>query len=385
MPAPVPTVVVATIMRRTGETGVQAHFRAVLEHLDRERVPAACVTPFDVSKYIVYPLFGMRRGLDPISGTASVWWYRHWHSLLLRKALNRRLRAITGPYVVYAQCPLSAWAALSARGQSRHPVVMAVHFNTSQALEWAEKGRISDGGQLYSSIVRFEERVLPVLDGIVYVSRFMRRELEARIPSLSQVRSTVIPNFVESVAETPRPSAGDLVCVGSLEPRKNQAYLLEILGRAAAMGRRYSLTIVGDGPDRPLLERRAVELGVEGQVRFLGFRQDARDIVGSFQLYCHTARRENLSIAILEAMAMGVPVAVVPVGGVPELVRDGVEGVFLPADDASEAARIIVDLMDDEPRRSTMAAACRRRVAEGFTATVAGPQLLEFLVQAANR
>ena len=370
-------------MRPTGETGVQTHFNGFLRTLERRNVLATCITPFSSPRALIYPVFGMRRLVDPVSGSLSVWWYRRWHGRFLRYALARELKRERGPVVVYAQCPVSASAALKARRSGDQRVVMVVHFNESQADEWADKGRLGRRGFLYRRIRAFEEAVLPRLDGIVYVSDFMRRELEARIPELRSVRSSVIPNFVDLPARREVVTTrGDLVSVGTLEPRKNQAYLLDILSAAAQMGRRYTLDVVGDGPDRPALERRARELGIAEHVRFLGFRTDASEFVSGHRLFCHTARQENFPISVLEAMAHGISVAASPVGGIPEMFRDGVEGVFWPLDAPFEAAEILVRHLENRAALASAGTAARERVAEHFTSDIVGERLGDFLFDA---
>jgi glycosyltransferase involved in cell wall biosynthesis len=374
------TVVIATLMRPTGETGVQTHFNGVLRLLERGGGTGTLVTPFSAPRGLVYPVFAARRLVDPLSGPASVWWYRHWHAQSLRYALRRELVAHADGVVVYAQCPVSAAVALDARRDELQRVVMVVHFNTSQADEWAGKGRIRVGDRLYRRIKAFEERVLPRLDGIVYVSDFMREQLEERIPSLRETRAAVIPNFVEvTSAREPRRLRGDLVNVGTLEPRKNQRYLLEILSVAKRLGHEYTLALIGDGPDRSSLEARARELGITGQVRFLGFRPDAASLIVDYRAYCHAARAENFGLTFLEAMAHGVPILSTRTGGTGEVFRDGVEGVTWPLDSPPAAARTLVSLLEDPAELERLGAAGRRRVIECFSSAVVGPRLLDFL------
>jgi glycosyltransferase involved in cell wall biosynthesis len=256
---------------------------------------------------------------------------------------------------------------------------MAVHFNVSQADEWVNKGKLRHGDRVYRQIQALEEQILPQLDGIVYVSEFMRSELEERLPQLRAIHSSVIPNFLTlPPAKGSASRTGDLVNVGTLEPRKNQAYLIEILSAAKRMGHRYSLTLIGDGPDREKLEHLATRAGLSGQLHFLGFRADAARIVGEHRLYCHAARMENFGLAILEAMAQAVPVIATPVGGTMEVFEDGVEGTFWPLDDAEEAARRLIELMGDPTKLLAMGAAGRRRVANRFTSDIVGRQLYEF-------
>lgn len=265
--------------------------------------------------------------------------------------------------------------------RTTQPVVMVTHFNTSQADEWADEGELPRDGRLFRSIRSSEERVLGGLDGIVYVSEFTRAGLEARLPALRDVPGAVIPNAVASRPAThgrAEPRA-DLITVGRLDSRKNHRYLLEILAAAAERGHRYTLSVVGDGVERSALEARATELGLADQVTFLGYQADARALMREHRIYCHTSTTESFGIVLAEAMAEGLPVIAAPVGGVPEVVRPGTDGLFWPLDDSVAAADVLIGLMGSPAEQSDLAAAARARAEVEFTADVAGQRALAFL------
>jgi glycosyltransferase involved in cell wall biosynthesis len=333
------------------------------------------------------PTFAARSVIRPVSRPASVWWYREGHAHFLRRALRDRLAHGTGREVVYAQCPVSARAALEVC--VHQPVVMVAHFNISQADEWAGKGEIPTNGAMFRSIRSFEERVLGRLDAIVHVSAFTRNALEDRIPALRDVPTVVIPNSVAMTSTPDAPTAtgivGDLITVGTLEPRKNHAYLLEVLHVASLRGHRYTLTIVGDGPERQRLESTVRRLGLADQVTFQGYRADARALMAGHRMYCHTATMESFGIVLVEAMAEGLPVLAGAVGGIPEVFRAGREGAFWPLDDASAAADVLVGLMEDTDLRRRLAAAGRAHARAEFSADALGRQLLAFLDGATAR
>lgn len=379
------TVVVATILSDIGPTGVQAHFREFLQYLEEQGRSAILVTPFRNSKLTVYPVFAVRKLLDPISGDASVWWYRHWHTAFLRRALQRRLSKM-GDCVVYAQCPLSAHAAIQARVNGGQRVVMAVHFNHSQADEWCDKGRIGRDGWMAQSIRAFESRILPSLDGIVYVSRYMKGHLEKRIGSLHAVPSDVIPNFCRSPAGLDRRCPPtDVICVGTLERRKNQRFLLDVLAYTTSRGKSYTLTLVGDGPDRTELKGRARDLGIQDCVRFLGNHPRAIELMSSARLYAHAAILENLPLAIIEAMACGLPVLAPRLGGIPDLIDEGKEGYFWPLDDVARAGDLLIRTLENVTELQTLSAAARRRFESEFAASRVAARLLGFLVPGTRR
>ena len=373
-------IVIATILRSQGDTGVQTHFRAFADYLSKTGRQFELITPFNAPLWQVYPVFGLRKLVNLLSPSLGVWWYRYWHTVFLRQALRRHLKSAT-ECVIYAQCPLSALAALAARVPDRHRLVMVAHFNISQAVEWANKGSIKRGGRLYRSIQATEADVLPRLDGLVFVSRFMRKVLVARIPATSSVPYQVIPNFLADpgVPSTRDQVEADLISIGTLEPRKNHRYALEIVAAAKRIGRPLTLILVGDGPDRTALEAQAQLLGIESQVQFVGYVKHGSALLADALAYLHVARMEAFGIALIEAMSRGLPVFAPAVGGIPEVFEDGVEGRAIPLDDPEAAARRILEWMKSPDALATAGKAARRRFIASFQADAVAARLDQFL------
>lgn len=125
--------------------------------------------------------------------------------------------------------------------------------------------------------------------------------------------------------------------------------------------------LIGDGPERPRLEKLAAELGVADRVRFLGARahDDMPGLLSSGDVAVFPSLMEATSVAALEAMACEVPVAASRVGGLPEIVDDGVGALFEPADPAS-LARTVVELLTGG-QLSSLGRAARRRVVEQWS------------------
>jgi glycosyltransferase involved in cell wall biosynthesis len=371
-------VVVATVLRRTGGTGVQTHFKEFVRYLDTQAVPSTVVTPFSAGGVLRDAVFAVRRVLAPLSGAASVAWYRSGHRLFLERALRRELKN-AGDVVVYCQCPVSAAAALRVRRGPNQRVVMAVHFWVSQADEWAGKGELVWDGRAFGAIRRLEREVIGELDGVVFVSEAAHRDLWTTVPE--GVRTATIPNFLGPVeAGTGSPAhRGDLVTVGALEPRKNHRYLLDVLAAARRNGHDYTLDIVGEGPEARPLARRTKELGIEDRVRLLGYVPNAASLLAGYRGYVHPARHEPFGLAVLEAMRAGVPPVAAPVGGVTQIFDAGVEGLHFDLEDPEQGARSVVDLLDHEAMRLGMGEAARRRYLEQFDAAVVAPRLYEFL------
>lgn len=374
-----PELVIATMLREEGRTGVHTHVRQLRQYLAAQGVRDELVTPFSWARPLAVPVFGARLVVDRLSKPASVVWYRYWHELFLRRGL-RRVLATAGPCVVYTQGPPESRAALAARQGPHQRVVQAVHFRISQADEWADKGMIARDGTVFRRIRRLERTVLPRVDGLMYVSNWARTALVGWLPEAAAVPSTVIDNFVSPVSVGPggEPLA-DLVTMGHLEPVKNHRYMLEVLAEAARTGRRYSLDVYGEGPLRGDLLRQATALGLDGQVRFRGFDPGVRSLLPRYRAYAHASYSESSSLAIIESMAAGLPIVAGNIGPIAELCTEGVEARFWPLDDPAKAAAVLSGLLDSEPDRLRAAAAAQERFRREFDAEVIAPRLWAFL------
>jgi glycosyltransferase involved in cell wall biosynthesis len=375
-----PTLVVATILREEGTTGVHTHFQQLRRYLDDQGCKITIVTPFSWGGPLTVPVFGLRLALERASRAASVAWYRRGHEMFLRRALRRTL-AEAGDCVVYAQCPLAAQAALRTRRGPHQRIVMAVHFRTSQADEWADKKQIRRDGAVFRAIRRLERDVIPQVDGLMYVSQWARDALEGWLPEAAGVPSTVIGNFVAPLPPEPgQELLGDLVTLGHLEPVKNHRYMLAVLGEAKRAGRSLTLDIYGEGPLHKDLMRQTSALGLDEQVRFRGFRPDVRTFLSRYRAYVHASYSESSSLAIIEAMAAGLPIVAGNIGPISELCDDGVEARFWSLDDPGQAAATLIDLLDAEPARLMAASAARQRFRRDFDAEILGPRLRSFLL-----
>jgi glycosyltransferase involved in cell wall biosynthesis len=183
-------------------------------------------------------------------------------------------------------------------------------------------------------------------------------------------RVSVIPNPAPEVGALPprdvvRAELGLNGATLGFAGRLMAAKALEVGLAALARIPDVALVVVGDGPDRPRLERLTEELGLDGRVRFLGAR--SRDEVLR-TLYAADAavlpsRWENFPHLVVEALAVGTPVIASAVGGVPELVRHGENGLLVPSGDVDALAEAIQRLLADEALRDRLAAAAAPSVA----------------------
>jgi glycosyltransferase involved in cell wall biosynthesis len=374
-------LVIATILPEVGITGVHTHIKQLRGYLEGKGMATTLVTPFSWGGPLSYPVFGVRPLiLERCSGPASVFWYRYWHEVFLRNALRRCLAEL-GDCVVYAQEPVAAQAALRARRGPHQQVVLAVHFQTSQADEWAHKNKIRRNGYLFHAIRQYERQVMARVDRLMYVSQSARNGILSWLPQAAAVPSVVITNFVASLRSEPgQEPLGDLVTIGNLLLAKNHRFLLEILAEAKRAGRSLTLDVFGEGPLRNELLRQARRLDLGEQVRLRGFRPDVRDFLPRYRAYVHASYLESQSLAIIEAMAAGLPIVTGEVGGISEICDDGVEARFWPLENPAQATAILLELLDCEPARLKAARAASERFHRDFDADIVAPQLMSFLI-----
>ena len=196
-------------------------------------------------------------------------------------------------------------------------------------------------------------------------------------------RLEVVPNPAPPVRELPdrdeaRGRLGlngfTVAAAGRLTRQKALTAALEAIARTNGV----SLVVAGEGPERQSLERSAAALGVEDRIRFAGplARDEVLTLFRAADAALLTSAWENLPHSVVEALAVGTPVVATAVGGVPEVVRDGENGLLVRAGDVQAIAEAIGRLAEDESLRTTLAAN-----AAGSVAELDETRLLERIVQ----
>lgn len=157
-----------------------------------------------------------------------------------------------------------------------------------------------------------------------------------------------------------------LVCVARLRPEKDLGTLLRAAGILAERNVDFELHIAGDGECRQELERLAGDLNLSTRVRFAGLIQDVANFLRQGRVFVLSSLTEGISLTLLEAMAVGLPVVATAVGGNSEVVDDGVTGLLVPSRDPEALADALGRLLADADLCRRMGAAGRTRVEERF-------------------
>jgi glycosyltransferase involved in cell wall biosynthesis len=212
------------------------------------------------------------------------------------------------------------------------------------------------------------DRVIAVSDR---VKEEMVRDIGIRPGKISVIKNgiAILPVPLEGGSAERRGEIGlaegdFLICaVGRLAPIKNYGMLLDALPEVWARAERpVKLIFIGDGPERARLEELARARGGEGKVFFLGERSDVREWLALGNVFVLSSFYEGVSIALLEAMSMGLPAVATRVGGTPDVVRHEETGLLVDVGRPAEMAEAILTLEGDEEKRLRMGAAARKLV-----------------------
>ena len=164
-----------------------------------------------------------------------------------------------------------------------------------------------------------------------------------------------------------------LIHVSNFRPVKRVLDCVRILAEVLRHTRAH-LVMVGDGPERGPAEYLARELGVERHVSFLGKQNHVERIIPLAHVLLMPSDLESFGLAALEAMACGVPPVATRVGGVPELITDGVDGYLEAVGDITAQARRAIALLSDDSLFARMSAQARRSAVERFSTALIIPQ-----------
>jgi glycosyltransferase involved in cell wall biosynthesis len=192
----------------------------------------------------------------------------------------------------------------------------------------------------------------------------------------------VLPNFVDAVPAPPvaraslaTPEAAPLLlALGRLHPNKAFDVLIDALAALPTA----QLWLAGEGEQRAMLERRAVERGVAARVRWLGWRDDVAALLAAADILVCPSRHEPLGNVVIEGWAHHVPVVAAASQGPSGLIHDGADGLLVPVDDAGALAAALRRLIDDRPVRMALAQAGRARYEAAFTERAVVREYLEF-------
>jgi glycosyltransferase involved in cell wall biosynthesis len=168
-------------------------------------------------------------------------------------------------------------------------------------------------------------------------------------------------------AEFAPDGAALLLIVARLHPEKGHEFLFRALADLhKRVARPIRLLVAGTGPFEAAYRQIVRDLGFEDAVAFLGFRTDAPDLMAAADLLVLPSLAEAFGLVLTESLYLGTPVVATRVGGIPEIVEDGVDGLLVPPGDSAALADALAELLNDPEKRHRLAGAGRARVSERF-------------------
>ncbi|HZZ40458.1 MAG TPA: N-acetyl-alpha-D-glucosaminyl L-malate synthase BshA [Acidobacteriaceae bacterium] len=217
-------------------------------------------------------------------------------------------------------------------------------------------------------------------DGVTAISSYLREKTLQEFQPKTAIE--VIPNFVNCDVYLPvsgpereagraryaEPGEKILMHLSNFRPVKRTADVVRIFSRVAR-DIPARLLMIGDGPDRSAAEWIAHRKGIQDRVHFLGKQSNVSEILPLADLLLMPSEQESFGLVALEAMACRVPTIATRVGGVPELIDDGVNGRLFPVGDVEAMAGAAVELLSDSDRYNAMADAARRTAQSRYCAS----------------
>ena len=288
---------------------------------------------------------------------------------LVHKSRAHRFDIVHAHYAVpHATAAYLSNQILSAEHESRPPRIVTTLHGTDITLIGSDPS--------YTRVVAFS---IEQSHGVTTVSRSLRRDTIAALGLTKDIR--VIPNFLDCAvyrrnARIAR-SGPTVIHASNFRPVKRVGAVVEIfrLIRERVPAR---LVLLGDGPDRPAVERRVAELGLQHAVEFAGETHDLVDRLSAADVFLLPSEQESFGLAALEAMACEVVVVASRVGGLVEIMDDGTTGYLCAPDDVAGMAARAIAVLEDAELRTRIGIAAAEKVRIEFCADLIVPQYEQY-------
>ncbi|GEJ56261.1 glycosyltransferase [Anaeromyxobacter diazotrophicus] len=369
----------------------------------------------------IFPLFGAATGLRQPGAealTERVHYHRglsaelvlaqlHWLARRPRAYLGAWARAVAGnlrspAFLAKALVVVPRAAVVARRMEARGVAHVHAHWATHPALAAYVVERLTGIGysftahahDLYLDRAMLEQK-LAAARFVVTISRYNRALLERLYGPAAAARTVVIPCGVDPRLFPRRPPRSPdglfrVACVAGLRDYKGHRWLVEACALLRDRGVPIRCVLVGDGPERAAVERQVAALGLGDRVALVGNQPQDRirallegsDAMALPSVVTPAGMMDGIPVALMEAMAMGLPVVSTRVSGIPELVEDGRTGLLAPPQDAPALAAALERLHRDPPLARRLAEAGRARVLARFDLRENAARLRDHLLAA---
>jgi colanic acid/amylovoran biosynthesis glycosyltransferase len=226
--------------------------------------------------------------------------------------------------------------------------------------------------EFYDAQGQYLSQKIAAASFLVCISSYTRSQLMNLAPSdqwakMHVCRLGVDPTLFAPVSRPIQPAPTkpfEILCVGRLTPAKGQHLLIEAVAQLTAQGSNVLLRLVGAGPDEDSLRASAAHLLHPESVLFEGaVNQDRiRTLYATADAFCLPSFAEGLPVVLMEAMSMQIPCVSTSITGIPELIRNGIDGLLVPASDLGALVTALASLIDSNELRTRLAISGRQRI-----------------------
>jgi len=226
---------------------------------------------------------------------------------------------------------------------------------------------------------KLDRAVLHFSDKIIAVSEPIKQELEkcgirkSKVALIQNAPKFAIEKKEHQYARNKNHTAGITIentftigYVGRISKEKGVEYLVEAGVRLFELGEPYRMLIVGEGPEREKLEEAVKAKRLQDNIIFTGFQANVEDWVALFDLFVLPSLTEGTPMALLEAMAMGVPVVATKVGGVPQIIRHGETGFLVSPKDPESIAQKIMYLSGNDQLQEYLSKNAKKLIEKNY-------------------
>jgi glycosyltransferase involved in cell wall biosynthesis len=346
------TARILLLIKGLGRGGAEQILATSIPHLDRTRFDYEVAYLLPWKDALVREIEEQGIVVHCLDGGHGVGWVARLHSLVRERHID----------LVHSQSPVAACGArLAFWGRDRPRRVYTEHNVWERyhpATYWANRLTFA----LSDYVFAVSDHVRRSITGSGWPGMRSRPPVEMRYHGVD-VEAVQIWSHANGLRhELGIPDGTPIVgTVANLKEHKRLDRMLRVASMVRATHPDVRFVFVGSGPLEEKLRQQASRLGLDGTVLFLGFREDAQRVTRSFDVFALASEYEGLSIALIEALALGRAAVVPDVGGLGEVIRNGREGVVVAPSDESALASAIAHLLDDPSERRRMGEMGRAR------------------------
>jgi glycosyltransferase involved in cell wall biosynthesis len=255
------------------------------------------------------------------------------------------------------------------------PLISSLHG--SLAFNMLINGAIRKNTPAWREMMNIESNAITSSDICIVASHWLKSVFLTHYKIQQNQRFQIVPYGIRikefsQKMEVPPPISKPinkfiLVCTARLIPLKGHLFLLDALAKLKQQRQDWVCWIIGDGPLRLQLTKKANRLGLGGYVQFLGNQENVPALLKEADLFVFPSLQDNMPYAVMEAQLAGIPVAVSDAGGIPEMVKNGETGLVNPRKDSHTLYFNIKNLMENKSLRDSMSKNGRKWAIENWS------------------